>query len=360
MEDMAYKNKVTRLSKRQEALLTNEEYEIYLKQLKSQDENSKLGTMSLRHRMRYHGLLRFLMRADRISKGIVVRKLNSKMPDVPNDRQIIFVLTHVGKDDISIFNEVINRHYTILSGDYESLHNNVEGFILALNGTVYFDMKSKEERAAIEERVVQVLKSGDNILCSMEAAWNLSPNEIVMELFPGMLRAALKSNALIVPVGIERFSHKLYGINIAKEAFDVKNYIRKYTDVDYAIEIARCELRQIMAELKFETYFDEYIQKKIQVSRKSLGDYEQYDKAFKADILKGWTFTEEIVDTKKYRNKCKPQYAFEYVLKKYNKLLWEKDNYKKYCELLRECKNPVYPTCIRRGLKELVDRIILR
>lgn len=53
-------------------------------------------------------------------------------------------------------------------------------------------------------------------MCSMEAAWNLSANEIVMELFPGMLRAALRSNALIVPVGIERFSYRLYGINVAQ------------------------------------------------------------------------------------------------------------------------------------------------
>lgn len=350
-------DRVARLSKRKEQLLNEEQYEEYLKRLKAQDEKSYLGTMSLKQRMRYHGLVRFLLRTDRISKGIVVRKLNTQMPNVPKDRQIIFVLTHVGRDDISIFNEVIGEHYTILSGDYESLHNNIQGFVLALNGTVFFNMKSKEERSSIEDKVVEVLKGGDNILCSMEAAWNLSPNEIVMELFPGMLRAALRSNAVIVPVGIERFSYKLYGINVAQKAFDVNEYISKYQDTGKAIEVAREDLRQIMADLKFQTYFEDYIQKEITVSREEIGDFETYEKWFKADILKGWTFTEEIVNEKKYRNKAKPQYAFVYVVERYRKLLNQPKNIKRFCEMMKEVQNPVYPTCVKQELRSLAEEV---
>lgn len=231
--------KVVRLSNKKEKLLTKEQYEKYLMNLKQQDEHSWLGTMSLKERMRVHGILRLLLRADRISKRIVVRKLNKEIPKVPDGRQVIFVLTHVGRDDIAIFNEVVGEHYTILSGDYESLHNNIQGFVLALNGTIFFNMKSQEERSSIEDKVVEVLNSGDNILCSMEAAWNLSANEIVMELFPGMLRAAIKSNSVIIPVGIERFSYRLYGINMAKEVFDPCEYLEKYNDSGLAIEQAR-------------------------------------------------------------------------------------------------------------------------
>lgn len=64
------------------------------------------------------------------------------VPKIPKGRQAIFVLMHVGRDDIAIFNEVVGEHYTILSGDYESLHNNVEWFVSALNGTLFFNMKS--------------------------------------------------------------------------------------------------------------------------------------------------------------------------------------------------------------------------
>lgn len=351
-------DRVVRLSKKKEQLLNEEQYADYLRRLKAQDEKSYLGTMSLQKRMRYHGLLRFLLRIDRISKGIRVRKLNTQMPNVPKDRSVIFVLTHVGRDDISIFNEVISEHYTILSGDYESLHNNLQGFVIALNGTVFFNMKSKEERGSIEDKVVEVLKGGDNILCSMEAAWNLSANEIVMELFPGMLRAALRSNAVIVPVGIERFSYRLYGINVAGQAFDVNEYITKYQNAGHAIEIAREDLRQIMADLKFQTYFEDYIQKKIAISRAEIGDFDTYEKWFKADILKGWTFTEEIVNEKKYRNMAKPQYAFAYVIERYRKLLSEPENYKEFCKLVIEISNPVYPTYIRNKLRNLAREIV--
>lgn len=177
----------------------------------------------------------------------------------------------LGKIDIEVENRGIQgANYTILSGDYESLHNNIQGFVIALNGAIFFNMKSKEERGTIEDRVVDVLNSGDNILCSMEAAWNLSANEIVMKLLPGMIRAAIKSNSVIVPVGIERFSYHLYGINMAKEIFDPAAYLKKYVDEKWAIEQARLDLRQIMADLKFQTYYESYIQKRITTSRKLL------------------------------------------------------------------------------------------
>ena len=110
-----------------------------------------------------------------------------------------------------------------------------------------------------------------------------------------------------------------------------------------------------MADLKFQTYFEDYIQKKITISREEIGDFETYEKWFKADILKGWTFTEEIVNEKKYRNKAKPQYAFAYVVDKYKKNLDQSDNVKFYCELMQEITNPIYPTCVRKALRDLAE-----
>lgn len=267
------------------------------------------------------------------------------------------MLTHVGKDDIAIFNEVIGCHYTILSGDYESLHNRVEGFISMLNGTIFFDMDSKEERNQIEEKVVDILKNGDNILCSMEAAWNLSPNEIVQELFPGMVRAAIKAKAIIICVGIERFHSKLYGINIASKVFDPTLYAIQYDDEKNMLNIAREELRQYMAELKFELYYHEKIQKEIMISREELDDYDEAENKFKQDILKGWTFTEETIEKKKYRNRDKPQYAFQYVLNKYSTVLSGTFEKRKYIELIQDAKDPVYPSFIHRELVKMVEQV---
>lgn len=202
--------------------------------------------------------------------------------------------------------------------------------------------------------MVKILNDGDNILCSMEAAWNLSANEIVMELFPGMIRAAIKSNSVIIPVGIERFSYRLYGINVASKVFEPNDYVDKYKNIDAAIEEARHDLRQIMADLKFQTYYEDYIQKEISVSRKSIGDYCAYDKVFKEDILRGWTFTEEIVNSKKYRNRAKPQYAFSYVVDKHRFRLNHSDDNRALLELIKDIRNPVYPSCITESLRKLL------
>ena len=110
--DTVGKQRVIRLSNKREKELSEEQYEEYLWKLKQQDENSWLGMMSLKQRMWIHGILHFLLRADRISKGIKVRKLNSQTPKIPANRKAIFVLTHVGRDDIAIFNEVVKEHYT--------------------------------------------------------------------------------------------------------------------------------------------------------------------------------------------------------------------------------------------------------
>lgn len=197
---------------------------------------------------------------------------------------------------------------------------------------------------------------GDNILCSMEAAWNLSANELVMELFPGMIRAAKKSYSVIIPVGIERFSCRLYGINIAKEIVDPCEHYEKYEEEELAVEQARTDLRHIMAELKFQIYYESYIHKRITASRKSIGDYNSYNEKFKADILKGWMFTEEMVNEKKYRNKAKPQYAFSYVVDKFRFHLKKSDDKLVLCELVKEIQNPVYPTCITESLKQLLEQ----
>ena len=48
---------------------------------------------------------------------------------------------------------------------------------------------------------------------------------------------------------------------MASVVFDPNEYVAKHKNWDVAIEEARQDLRQIMADLKFQTYFDDYIQK---------------------------------------------------------------------------------------------------
>lgn len=344
-------HKIKRLREKQERQLTDCEYASYLKELRLHDEKK---TGNGKNQMNYFFLLHNMMRLYRSMAGIKIVKLSTQMSVVSDHRSVIFVITHVGKEDITVFNEVTDRHYTILSGDYESLHCRLEGLLMSVNGVLFFDMRSKQERTEIEERVASVLKRGDSVLCSMEAAWNISPNEIVQRLFSGMIRVAMKTNAVIIPIGIERFSKKMYGINISKYVFDPFAYISVRNSKEQ-LSRATDTLRPLLAEVKYELYFDENIRNRITISRKSIGDYETYYERWKKDILQEWTFTEKAIEEKKYRDFEKPEYAYAYVIDRYKSLFRnQKLDAVKYAELLADLNNSVYPDRIHKELKKYV------
>ena len=257
----------------------------------------------------FHPYLRLILKFSRIISGIKVVKANVKLPDVPDNRPIIYTITHVGKDDQAVFNELKTKHYSVLSGDYESLYNNIEGFFTKANGVLFFDMNSRKERKEVIGRVARKL-SEDNILCSMEAAWNISPNCLVYCLFPGMIQSALLSNAVIVPVGIERFSSKLFGINVSDTYFDSAREISCFQSEKEFLEWAKDYIRQELASLKFSLYFDDRIREKITCKRSEMGDYAQYMKWFISDVLNGWTFTEEDIFRKRYKHPLEPELVF--------------------------------------------------
>lgn len=369
--------KIIRLTNEKEEQLTDDEYAIYLKQLRIHDDNSKVHNLSVSQRKKLVPLVRTLMKVSRITSLIKIRRLNKKMPKIPGERPIIYVLTHAGKDDQVVFSDVIKDHYTVLSGDYESLHNCIEGKVCALNGIEYFDMRSEKERAMIEERIEQKINEGDNILCSMEAAWNLSANVPVLELFAGMIRSAIKTNAVIMPVGIEMFDKRFFGINVGETYFDPSTYVGKYETEREMLDTARADLRQLMADIKMQLYFDKKINKKITTTRDTIGDYDEYNEEFKKEILSGWTFTEEAVKKKAYNNKNNPENVFAYVIKKYSNLeeIYAMTNDTSITEDLRkqmlgkleqllvelseDLKNRVYPNEIHNKLQQIFDNIVV-
>jgi 1-acyl-sn-glycerol-3-phosphate acyltransferase len=352
------------LNNKKKQTLSEDEYLRYLKYRRVQHESSKIMTMELKDRMVFNPFLQKIIKLSRIVSKIRVVTMNTVIPETIGNRPIIFVITHVGRDDMTVFNEVMKRHYTVLSGDYESLCDNVEGLIIRLNGVLFFDMNSAAERKTIVPRVSDVLESGDNILCSMEAAWNLSPNKLVLELFPGMIQAALNSNAVILPVGIERFSNTLYGINISDRIFDPTEYFTNMPVTKESLSLAKEEIRNLLASAKFETYFCPEIAEKIAAKRADIGNYETYYENFKRDILKGWTFTEDDIQRKAFKSVNSPEYVFKYLIHKYNHLPNHHDrkfrrdeDIKEIINLIRDMKDSTYPNEIHRQLVMIYQKL---
>ena len=354
--------KIIRLNKKDETKLSDYEYLLYLKELRLYDEISRLSNLSLEKQKQYNPFLQKIMSLSRIVSGAKVKIINKNMPENNLSKPIIFVLSHVGKDDQIIFNEAIKKHYTILSGDYENLHNNIEGFITSLNGVIFFDMNSKEERKNVIHRVSQKLKEKDNILCSMEAAWNLSPNSIVNKLFPGMVYSAFEAGALILPVAIERFNSKLYSINVSDMYFDPKNFFSNVELNKKNVDEYTEKIRQKLADLKFQTYYDKYIYNKIFTKRTEIGDYDKAEEEFKKDILKGWNFDENDIKRKGYIRKDDPKEVYKYILKMFQTRLEKKDDLsiRQYAllmsELKKEINNSVYPNKVHNELLNLYEK----
>lgn len=274
------------------------------------EQKERKRKSNLNRKKKLHPIMREVFRLTRVVAGITVVKINSTIPMIPPNRHVIYTISHVGKDDQAVFNELKTKHYTVLSGDYESLYNNVEGWFTKANGVLFFDMNSRTERKTIVDRVAERLVY-DDILCSMEGACNISPNCLVYDIFPGMIKAALKSGSVIVPVGIERFNDKLYSLNVSDKYFDPSKEINRFPNEKDFIEWSKDYIRQELASLKFNAYFHKKIVNKITCERSEIGEFDSYRKLFVNDILKKWTFTEEDINRKRYRNPLEPELVLQ-------------------------------------------------
>lgn len=357
----ASKHQLIRLSAKQEDNLSLETKALYLKELRIHDD---LNNPSLRNLLILNPFLQRMMTISRIVSKIKVVVVNKKLPKNIPDKPIIFVLSHVGKNDQVVFNEAIKKHYTILSGDYENLHNNIEGLVTRKNGVIFFDMNSQTERKEVVNKVADKLKEGDNILCSMEGAWNISPNKIVTKLFPGMVVAAQKADAIIIPVAIERFSSSLYSINVSNEFFYPSEYFKNTVFNKTTANIYAEEIRQNLADLKFATYYSKKIYDKILARRSLIGDYDTYNENFKKEILEEWNFDEDDIQRKKFCDVSDPNYAYEYVItyfeNKYNlmEMLSSEEITEFFVEINNELKNPVYPNEVKKELYHILNQAI--
>ena len=221
---------------------------------------------------------------------------------VKTDKPKIFAVTHICKEDVEIVSEAIKEHYYLLSGDFEHLHNTLDGLFLALNGVIYFNEKDKEDRHSVKDRMVQILREGGNIMYFPEGTWNLSPCLLVLPFYRGIIDVALEANAIIVPVAIEQYGKQF--ITKIDSNFDTKVYGEQGK-----VE-ALSALRNRMAELKWEIWESVPV-----MNRKTIPD--NYYEKFLEEKIAGWTMALEDFRAGIYKNKdnMPPDEVFEPIRK---------------------------------------------
>lgn len=140
----------------------------------------------------------------------VVEFINKEIPKV--ERPIVFAVSHIGKWDFEIINEQINEHFYVIASDYMNMVGNINGLFLELNGVIFMDIDSKEDRENSRKMMLKVLEK-DNMMIFPEGTWNLSENEIIRDIHFGTVDIALEKNAVIVPIAIEQYG-KRFVINV--------------------------------------------------------------------------------------------------------------------------------------------------
>lgn len=267
-------------------------------------------------------------------------KLNRKYIDKQNysiigdksenkGKNVIYAVTHIGKFDYQILTEALNVHTIPFAGDPELTYRNFDGFIFGLNGAIFIDTNSKTDRKIAYNTAVDVLKNGYNLMIYPEGIWNLSPNNLMQPIYPGVIKMASESKTEIVPVAIEQYGSDFL-INIGRNMTVPENI----SDED--IDNYKIKLRDDMATLKYEIIesFPE------RIIRSEMGDYNQKKEEMINTRLDEYVdpktkenyFDEQFVENRVYKEKniTKPDEAFSYFSNvtpnKNNAFMFRKDS----------------------------------
>lgn len=217
--------------------------ETYYLMRKKYDE-SFLNNLTHQQRLQLHPLLLAIIKLKNKLAGFDITTIYDKRQ--PTSRPQIFCITHIGKFDIEVSSEIIGDHYYLLSGDFENMKGTIEEKFLGLNGVVYVREDDREDRKRSKEKMINILKSGGNLMYFPEGTWNLSPNLPVLQCPYGIIEVAMKSGATIIPIGIEQYGKNF--IAAVGENFEASKY-----DENEKLN-AISDLRDAMAKLKWDIW----------------------------------------------------------------------------------------------------------
>ncbi len=146
-----------------------------------------LGPMLLTHRQVFEDPNDLL--------GLPAPQQRRKLPDAP----VIWCANHRFKDDI-LATVLSARHGYILFGSLPAFFNTFDGVSAYLNGIILCNRKIRARKKSAQDTVIRTLGLGKDVLIFPEGVWNKYPDKLLLELWPGIYRAATETGAKIIPV----------------------------------------------------------------------------------------------------------------------------------------------------------------
>lgn len=264
-----------------------DQLELYHRELRKYEQYFPIKGIKVRRAL--HKLVLLCIRCECLFAGMKVKVIGDQR--ISTDKPIIYACTHIGRYDVESNFVSLKDHFYIFYGDPGEVYRSFDGILLNLNGVIYADTDSKEDRLIGKESCVKLLKQGGDLLIYSEGAWNITSNQIVMKLFTGAVEMAIRGEAQIVPIAMENQGNTYY-VNIGK------NIDYAYEDLERKRELSD-QLRDIMCTLKWEIWEKEGIQKRASIPT-------EYEKIFIDDIMSQTVsgYTVEEIERTRYRDKC--------------------------------------------------------
>lgn len=150
----------------------------------------------------------------------------------------LFAVNHSNGYDIPTMANVIRHFFFVLASDEP--RGEIPGLGLWLNGVIWTNRASREDRAHAKALCIECLRRGRNLLVFPEGTWNLTPARPMLPLSWGVIEMAQAAGCAIVPVALE-YEADTCSVNMGDPYFP--------TDPDKA---AACEeLRDKLATLRW-------------------------------------------------------------------------------------------------------------
>lgn len=181
------------LSFKDEQLLSTKQRLYYYEQLK----DYLLGTP---HEHLTRGSLSICPVINPIISGVLKKTCGYKIyVDGEDVHNIVGIYANTHQDKYDHVNFVVsNPNHTILLNS--SVLSPIYKIVLNMNGVIYVDKNSKEDKNISKLEMLRLLYGGKGITMFPESAWNLSPNKLHLPLYIGMVDMARKTGLPIIPV----------------------------------------------------------------------------------------------------------------------------------------------------------------
>ena len=186
------------------------------------------------------------------------------------DKPVIWVANHAFKDDTLASILAAKRNAYIMFGSLPQFYNTFDGVTAWLNGVVMTNRKVKASKKGSMPKAVRAMEMGADLFIFPEGVWNKSPNDLLIDFWPGVYRIAKATGADIIPM-----VH--YVTDPSKKTKD--NII--HTVVDDPISISHLTEEEALELLKEKmgTWF--YLM------------MEKYGQSTRAEVLNGYSTSQE-------------------------------------------------------------------